>query len=98
MGDVQGDWEKEENCPKTSPLTPTGITKGPKNKGKGSQVEAVQEEEESAELQQLHLEGETIEPTQRQRSVVMPQIPGCSVDNPSTHGIPLSHIKRPIHE
>ena len=25
-------------------------------------------------------------------------IPGCPVDNPSTHGIPLSHIKRPIHE
>ena len=29
---------------------------------------------------------------------VTPQIPGCPIDNPSTHGIPLSHIKRPIHE
>ena len=41
LGGVQGDWEEEENCPKTSPLTLTGITKGPKNKGRGSQVEAV---------------------------------------------------------
>ena len=31
-------------------------------------------------------------------SVVTPQIPGCLVDNPSTCGTPLSHIKRPIHE
>ena len=30
--------------------------------------------------------------------IVAPQNPGCLVDNPSTHGMPLSHIKRPIHE
>ena len=30
--------------------------------------------------------------------IVMPQIPRCLVDNPSTRGIPLSHTKRPIHE
>ena len=29
---------------------------------------------------------------------VMPQISGCLVDNPSTYGIPMSHIMRPIHE
>ena len=29
---------------------------------------------------------------------VTPQIPGCLVDNPSTYGIPMSHIMRPIHE
>ena len=57
LGGVQGDWEEEENYPKTSPLTLTGITKGPKNRGRGSKVEAIQEEEEPAELQQLHLEG-----------------------------------------
>ena len=68
LGGVQGDWEEEENCPKTSPLTLTGITKGPKNKGRGSEVEAIRVKEEPAELQQLHLEGETIEPTQKQRS------------------------------
>ena len=34
LGDVEIDWEEEETCPKTSPLTLTGIIKGPKNKGK----------------------------------------------------------------
>ena len=34
-GGVQGDWEKEKNCPKTSPLTLTGITNGPKNRNMG---------------------------------------------------------------
>ena len=68
MGGVQGDWEEEENCPKTSPLTFTGIKKGPKNRGRGSQVEAFREEEEPVELQQLHLEGETTDLPQRQRS------------------------------
>ena len=28
---VEGDWEEEETCPKTSPLTLIGIIKGPKN-------------------------------------------------------------------
>ena len=51
LGGVQGDWEEEENCTKTSPLTLTGITKGPKNRGRGRQVEAVREEEEPIEIQ-----------------------------------------------
>ena len=50
LGGVQGDWEEEENYPKTSPLTLTGITKGPKNRNMGRQVEAVIEEEEPAEI------------------------------------------------
>ena len=33
LGGVEGDWEEEEKCPRTSPLTLTRITKGPKNKG-----------------------------------------------------------------
>ena len=45
LGGVQGDWEEEENCPKTSPLTLTGITKGPKNRNRRRQVEVVREEE-----------------------------------------------------
>ena len=68
MGGVQGDWGEEEKCLKTSPLTLTGITKGPKNRGRGSQVEAVREEEEPTELQQLQPEGETPELPQSQRS------------------------------
>ena len=45
LGGVQGDWEEEENYPKTSPLTLTGITKGPKNIKRGRQVEVIREEE-----------------------------------------------------
>ena len=29
---VQGVWAEEETCPKVSPLTLTGVLKGPKNK------------------------------------------------------------------
>ena len=50
LGDVQGDWEEEENFPKTSPLTLTRITKGPKNRNKGRQVETVREKEEPVEI------------------------------------------------
>ena len=46
LGGVQGEWEEEENYPNTSPLTLTTITKGPKNRVKGRQVEAVREEQE----------------------------------------------------
>ena len=69
LGGVQGDWEEEENCPKTSPLTLTGITKEPKNRGRVRQVEAVREEEEHAEIQQPHLESEAPGLQQRQRSM-----------------------------
>ena len=34
LGGVERDWEEEENCPRTSPLTLTRITKGPKNRGR----------------------------------------------------------------
>ena len=29
---VNGSWEEEEVCPRVSPLTLTGVTKGPRNK------------------------------------------------------------------
>ena len=45
LGSVQGDRKEEENYPKTSPLTVTGITKGPKNRNKGRQVEALRDTE-----------------------------------------------------
>ena len=31
---VKGIWEEEEECPKISPLTLTGVSKGPKNQKK----------------------------------------------------------------
>ena len=38
---LKGSWEEEEECPKASPLTLTGVSKGPRNqKKKGVIVEA----------------------------------------------------------
>ena len=31
---MKGSWDEEETCPKASPLTLTGVTKGPRNKKK----------------------------------------------------------------
>ena len=47
---VKGTWEKEEECPKVSPLTLTGVIKGPRNqKKKGVIVEAdCRDEDENA--------------------------------------------------
>ena len=43
---VKGTWEEEEECPKVSPLTLTGVSKGPKNqKKKGVIIEAESREE-----------------------------------------------------
>ena len=36
---VRGSWDEEETCPKASPLTPTDLTKGPKNKKQKEIVE-----------------------------------------------------------
>ena len=46
LGGVEGDWEEEEACPRASSLTLTGVTKGPKNRGKDKEVETEEEEEE----------------------------------------------------
>ena len=39
LGGMEGDWEEEETCPKVSPLTLTGVIKGPKNRGKEKEIE-----------------------------------------------------------
>ena len=41
---VDGDWENEETCRKASPLTLTGVTKGPKNRSKEKEMEIEEEE------------------------------------------------------
>ena len=72
---VKGIWEEEEECPKVSPLTLTGVSKGPRNqKKKGVIVEAdsrdedenaIQEEDtllvadKEEENQEAHPEGDT---------------------------------------
>ena len=58
LGGVEGHWEKEKNFPRTSPLTLTGITKGPKNRGKEREAKVAREEEERIEINQMQLESE----------------------------------------
>ena len=58
LGGVEGDWEEEENYPRTPPLTLTGITKGPKNRGKERKAEVARYEEENIEINQMQLESE----------------------------------------
>ena len=53
LGGVEGDWKEEENFPKTSPLTLTGITKGPKNRGRERETKVAREEEENIEINQM---------------------------------------------
>ena len=55
---VKGTWEKEEECPKVSPLTLTGVSKGPKNqKKKGIMIEADSREENVNARQRGHPSG-----------------------------------------
>ena len=50
---VKGIWEEEEECPKVSPLTLTGVSKGPRNqKKKGIIVEADSRGEDKNERQE----------------------------------------------
>ena len=51
---VKGTWEEEEECPKVSPLTLTGVSKGPRNqKKKWVIVEAdSRDEDENARLEE----------------------------------------------
>ena len=69
LGGDEGDWEKEENCPRTSPLTLTGITKGLKNRGREREAKVTRDEEEHIEINQMQLKNEGPEKQQRQRSV-----------------------------
>ena len=50
LGGVEGDWEEEETCPKTLPLTLTGVIKGPKNIGKEKEAKIEREERENIEI------------------------------------------------
>ena len=56
LGGVKGTWEEEETCFRASPLTLTGITKGPKNKGKEKEVETEEKEGGDKGNKQAHLE------------------------------------------
>ena len=60
---VNGNWAEEEECPNASPLTLTGISKGPRNlKKKGVMVESESKnEEENAEQEEDNLMVDTQE-------------------------------------
>ena len=64
LGGVEGDWVEKGNCPRTSPLTLTGITKGPKNRGREREAEVARDEEENIEINQMPLESEALEQEQ----------------------------------
>ena len=53
---VEGDLEEKETCPRAFPLTLTGITKGPKNKGKEKEVETKEEAGDGKGNKHAHLE------------------------------------------
>ena len=59
LGGVEGEYEEEENCLRTSPLTLIGITKGQKNKGRERAVEAAREKEENIEINQMQIDTTT---------------------------------------
>ena len=49
----EGGEGEEETCPKTSPLTLTGIIKGLKNRGKEKEAEIEREDGENIEIEQI---------------------------------------------
>ena len=69
LGGMGGGWGKEETCPKVSPLTLTGITKWPNNKGKDKEVEAEKEEGDNRDIEQVQFESLAQEYQERQRSL-----------------------------
>ena len=53
---VRGSWDEEETCPKVSPLTLTGVTKGPRNKKQKGMVEVeaeLAEENDNREMETI---------------------------------------------
>ena len=66
---MEGDWEEEETCPKTSPLTLTRIIKGPKNSGKEKYAEIGRKKKYNIEINQIQFDSTTQEHQQRDKSL-----------------------------
>ena len=49
---VKGTWEEEEECPKVSPLTLTGVSKGPRNQKKNGVIIEADSREENEDARQ----------------------------------------------
>ena len=56
LGGVIGDWDVEDTCPKVSPLTLTGVMKGPKNRGKDKERETKEEKGNERDNEPTHWE------------------------------------------
>ena len=69
LGGVEGDWEEEKTCPKTSPLTLVGVIKGPKNRGKEKEAKIEREERGNIEIEQIQFDSAVSEHLQRQEDL-----------------------------
>ena len=69
LGGVEGDWEEEETCTKTLPLTLTEVIKGPKNRGKEKEAETEREGGENIEIEQRQFDSATPENLLRQEGL-----------------------------
>ena len=65
LGGEEGDWEEEETCPRTSPLTRIEITKGLKNRGREREAEVARDEEENIEINKIQIDSAAQEQEQR---------------------------------
>ena len=78
LAGVRGSWDEEETCPKASPLTLTGVTKGPRNKQQKGIVE---------------LEAESVEENDNRGMETVPEhIPLVEEEEMPFRMSPLSHL------
>ena len=63
---VRGSWDEEETCPKVSPLTLTGVTKGPRNKKQQRMVEVEAESGEDNDHKEMGVIPEQIPPAEEE--------------------------------
>ena len=68
QGGVEEEWGIEETYPKASPLTLLGITKGPKNRGKGQEKEIEVQKVNEGYIEPDQWESQTPMQTEAQRN------------------------------
>ena len=66
LAGVKGSWEEEEICPWVSPLTLTGVTKGPRNKRQKGMVEVEAEPTEGNDNREIETIPEQIPPAEEE--------------------------------
>ena len=64
--EVRGSWDEEETCPKVSPLTLTGVIKGPRNKRQKGIVEVEAEPAEENDNREMETIPEQIPPVEEE--------------------------------